>query len=77
MGLVESSTVKPVITAPDGLDYRIEKTRCVLKKFDGEWSEEWTPEQEAAQLAEVIVSEDGVIVDRWVRGESEDGPPEG
>ncbi|HET7110284.1 MAG TPA: hypothetical protein VFI41_05395 [Gemmatimonadales bacterium] len=83
MGLVEQSAVRPMITAPDGLDYYIEKERAVLKKFDRkDDGTEWTTEQmdsgeavAAGALAEVLVLENGEIVERWVRGESEHGPP--
>jgi hypothetical protein len=78
MGVVEQSALRGVFTAPDGLDYRIEKEQAVLRKFDGDWTAEQmdSGEAEAAgALAEVITLEDGVIVDRWVRGESAHGPP--
>jgi len=76
MGLIESGEVKQLFIAPDGLQYGIEHTRCVVKKFDGEVSE-MTEEEAAAALAEVIITDDGEITEHWIRGESEHGPPEG
>lgn len=85
MGLVEQGAVKNVITAPDGLDYNIAKVESCLKKWDAkpdgtEWSEEEMNDGTAlaaGALAEVIKTEDGTIVEHWIRGESEHGPPDG
>lgn len=61
------------IVAPDGALWNIEHERCVLQKFDGEVST-MTEAEAAAALAEVIVLEDGVIVDRWQKGDPRDAP---
>ena len=77
VGLKESAAVRAVLTAPDGCDYFIEKERAVLKKFDGDWTDEQMSSGEAEQagaLCEVIVLEDGQVVDRWHRGEERDAP---
>ena len=85
MGLVEESQVKGLLTAPDGLTYGIEKVETCLKKWDAKPDgTEWTQQEmddgtalQAGALAEMIKTEDGVIIEHWKRGESEHGPPEG
>ena len=81
MGLQEASAVKGVFRAEDGQTFFIEKERCVLKKWDAKPDgTEWTTEQmdngeaeQAGALAEVITTENGVIIDHWVRGEADGG----
>ena len=78
MGLVEQGAVKNVITAPDGLDYNIDKVETCLKKFDAKPDgTEWTVEEmddgtaeAAGALAEVIKTEDGTIAQFEVREEA-------
>jgi hypothetical protein len=51
--------------------------RAVLRKFDGDWTDEQMANgeaQAAGALAEAIVVIDGQIVDRWHRGEERDAP---
>lgn len=67
VGLGEAAAVRGVITAPDGVEYFIEKERVVLRKFDGDVCDD-------EHLAEVIVLEDGEVIDRWHRGEERDAP---
>jgi hypothetical protein len=44
------------------------KETCVLKKFDGDWTDEQIEAGEAdADITERIVVEDGVIVEHWVK----------
>lgn len=74
VGLQETAAVKGVYVDADGARWNIEKERAVLRKFDGEFSDEWTPEEASAALAEVIVLEDGEIIDHWHRGEDRDAP---
>lgn len=79
VGLQEASAVKGVYVADDGQRYNIEKEVAVLKKWDCKSDgTEWTVEQmdngeaeAAGALAEVITTENGVIIDRWVRGEAD------
>lgn len=72
-GVDEQAAVRGIFTAPDGGRWMIEHERCVLQKFDGEVSE-MTEEEAVAALAEVIVLEDGVVVDRWLKGDPRDAP---
>lgn len=84
LGLSERSAVRGVYVAPDGLDYHIDKVETLLKKWDckpdgSDWTEQEMNDGTAlaaGALAEVIKTEDGVIVEHWKRGESEHGPPE-
>lgn len=85
MGLQEGSSVRGLVTAPDGVTYGIEKVECCLKKWDAKPDgSEWTTQEmddgtalAAGALAEVLKTEDGAIVEHWIRGESEHGPPIG
>lgn len=44
------------------------KEKVVLKKFDGDWTEEQIAAGEADDaLAETITLEDGVVIDHWRR----------
>lgn len=79
IGLQEASAVKGIYTTEDGQRFSIEKETAVLKKWDAKPDgTEWTVEQmdngeaeAAGALAEVITTEDGVIIDHWVRGDSD------
>jgi len=84
VGVVESAAVQPIFIGADGVPYKVH-ARAVLRKYDTkEDGSEWTEEEmadgsaeRAGALSEVIVMEDGKPTERWVRGETEDGPPEG
>lgn len=57
----------------EGARLRVKET-CVLKKFDGDWTDEQIENGEADEyITERITVEDGVIVDHWVK-EGAGGP---
>lgn len=77
VGLSEAGAVKNIMRANDGSEWQVEKERAVLRKFDGDWTPEQMANgeaQAAGALAEVLVLEDGVAVDRWVKGDPRDAP---
>lgn len=65
-GVQESAAVKTIFVGEDGSRWHVEKEHIVLRKFNGE--------PEDGDLAEVLVMEDGVVVDHWVKGEARDAP---
>jgi len=77
VGFSEVGHVKPTITDCDGGEWQIDKERACLRKFDGEWTAEQMSNGEAeaaGALAEVLVLEDGEVVDHWVKGDPRDAP---
>lgn len=57
----------------EGARVRIKET-AVLKKFDGDWTDEQIEAGEAdAHITERIVVEDGTVVEHWVK-EGAGGP---
>lgn len=72
MGLVEDSEVRNVIQLEDGPHFVLHE-RAVLRKYEGEVGD-MSPEEAEEALFEAIVIEDGVITERWQKGDTRDAP---